>query len=122
MRKERGQSPSPLAGEKVVYRVDPDDYGYGNLPRYLGSIHSTIGFLLFALGCAALLAFGVLAIQSGVTNEKNDLGKAVWFIPLWGIFAVPIGLSMRRKRPPVLSLLLGCALLVVSLALNAIFG
>ena len=84
-----------------------------DLPTYLGSKHSALGFLLFAMGCAALLAFGVLALQFAVSDEKDDLGNIVWLIPLWGAAAVPLGLSMRRKEPSLPALLVGCALLAI---------
>ena len=89
--------------------IRPDD----DLPTYLGSRHSALGFLLFAVGCAALLAFGVLAFQFAASDEVNDLSGVIWLIPLWGVIAVPLGLSMRRKEPSVASLLLGCALLAI---------
>jgi hypothetical protein len=115
---DRAQIP-PAGEHAVIYRVDPDDYTYGNL-RYFGSVHSAIGFLLFALGCAALLLFGVLALQASVASQKSDVDNVKWLIPLWGVFAVPLGLSMRRKRPAILSLLLGCMLLAIPLILNTI--
>jgi hypothetical protein len=84
-----------------------------DLATYLGSTHSALGFMLFAFGCAAFLAFGVVALQIGLTDEENDLGIIVWLIPVWGLMAVPLGLSMRRKEPSAPALLLGCSLLAI---------
>ena len=84
-----------------------------NLDEYLGSRHSALGFLLFAFGVAALLAFAIIAVQLGVTDEPNDLGHIVWLIPLWSAVAIPLGFSMRRKEPSIPALVLGCALLAI---------
>ena len=91
----------------MTVRRDP------TLDEYLGSKHSALGFLLFALGLGALLAFGVLAVQFAVSDEANELGSIVWLIPFWGLIAVPLGLSMRRKEPSLPAFLLAYILLAV---------
>ena len=87
------------------------------LDEYLGSRHSALGFLLFALGIGALLTFAILAVQFAVSDEPNNLGQIVWLIPLWAVVAIPLGLSMRRKEPSIPALLLGCALLAIPIGL-----
>jgi len=69
-----------------------------NLTQYLGSQHSAVGLLLSFLGAAALLAFGVAAVQIGLTDERNDLGPIIWSVPAWSVIAVPLGLLLRRNR------------------------
>jgi hypothetical protein len=91
-----------------------------DLNQYLGSRHSALGFLLFALGVGALLAFAIVAVQLGASDEPNDLGNIVWLIPLWSAIAIPLGLSMRRREPSIPALLLGCFLLAVPMGLALI--
>jgi hypothetical protein len=99
---------SPLAGEEGALReavgrqsdavrlvIDPADYGYGNLPRYLGSIHSTVGLLLAFLGLPSLV-FGLILVGTGQTDIPAQTSYA---IALWGLVALPLGVSMRRKAP-----------------------
>jgi hypothetical protein len=68
-----------------------------SLEEYMGSGHSALGFLLFALGTAALLAFVVIAAQIGLTDEVDDLGSVIWIVPGWSLIAIPLGLALRRR-------------------------
>ncbi len=85
------------------------------LEEYMGSGHSALGFLLFALGLGAILAFAVLAVQIGLTDEENDLGWVIWLVPAWSVIAIPLGLTLRRSGSP-LRLLIGAVWLAIPFA------
>jgi hypothetical protein len=85
-----------------------------DLPTYLRSTQSRLGFFLIAMGCFALLAFfAALAILFAVSDEVNDLGGVVWLLPFWGAVAIPLGRSMRRAQPSAAVLILGHVFLVL---------
>ena len=69
-----------------------------SLEEYMGSGHSALGFLLFALGLGAILPFAVVAVQIGLTDEVNDLGWLIWLVPVWGAVAIALGLILRRNK------------------------
>ena len=81
------------------------------LESYMGSQHSAVGFLLALFGLIAL-GMGLFAL-----GDPNDFPR--WLaisLVTWGIVALPLGISMRRKRPAwptwvLANLLLGMALL-----------
>ena len=60
-----------------------------DLPTYLRSTQSRLGFFLIAMGCFAHFAFfAALAILFAVSDEVNDLGGVVWLLPFWGAVAM----------------------------------
>lgn len=83
-----------------------------DLVRYLGSRHSAVGLLLFWLGLPALIGGTIFAWSAA---DEIPLWGSV-SVALWGLLAVPLGLSMRRRRPiaplwVLANLLLGVGLL-----------
>ena len=68
-----------------------------NIVVYLGSWPKVIGLLLFLLGGAALLVFGLFVVGAmGVQAPFGAMPAEIWLIPLWSIVAVPLGLALRR--------------------------
>jgi len=81
------------------------------LERYLGSRHSAVGLWLAILGLPSLLAGLVFAVTAPVEFPLSiSLSMAGW-----GLLALPLGVSMRRKRPVWPLWLLANALLVIAL-------
>ena len=82
------------------------------LSNYLGSSHSALGVSLFAFGCIALVG----ALVAAGTEPSNLGERGFWIVVAYGLAAIPLGLSMRRKEPPFANLILGCVLLALPIA------
>lgn len=80
------------------------------LEKYLGSQHSAVGFWLAVLGLPALLMGSVLAF-SAPANFPLSISISM---AGWGLLALPLGISMRRKPPSWPRWLLANALLVIA--------
>ncbi|MBO9604034.1 MAG: hypothetical protein J7496_16150 [Novosphingobium sp.] len=93
-------------------QVDPRNGSDRNLVRYLGSGHSTAGLVLFFLGIGICLATTFYLAMGDYS--RSDWPLAAY--PLWGVVAVPLGLSMRRKAPTRWQFFLACVWLGIAIA------
>ena len=65
------------------------------LDRYLGSQHSAVGLALAWFGLPTLLMGVVFAITAA---PEFPLWISI-SMAVWGLVALPLGISMRRRRP-----------------------
>lgn len=82
-----------------------------DLPTYLGSRHSAVGLLLVWFGVPTLVGGIIFAI---VAADEVPFWLSI-SVAGWGLLAVPLGVSMRRRLPStplwlLANLLLGLAL------------
>ena len=65
------------------------------LDHYLGSQHSAVGLLLFWFGVPALVGGTIFAVTAADEIPFWQSASTA----AWGLLAIPLGISMRRRRP-----------------------